>query len=79
MKLSEAVSKRIEKLAKERNITVNKLCTIAGIIPSTINKISTLPNHDPRLSTIAKLCEGLGITLDEFFNDKVFNQLDPFE
>ncbi len=76
MKLHEAVGKRILFYCKERNITPNKLCTMSGIIQSTVNSIFSGRSKNPKLETIYNLCQGLGITLQDFFNCDLFLNLE---
>ncbi len=76
MKLYEAVGKRIVEYCKERGITPNKLCTMSGIIQSTVNSIFSGRSQNPKLSTIQFLCEGLGITLKDFFDSPLFENLE---
>ena len=76
MKLHEAVGKRILYYCKLKNITPNKLCTISGVIQSTVNSIFSGRSKNPKLGTIESLCEGLGITLKEFFDCELFEDLD---
>lgn len=76
MKLNDAVGKRIIEFCKERNITPNKLCTMSGVIQSTVNSIFSGRSQNPKLSTIQYLCEGLGITLKEFFDSELFDNID---
>ncbi len=76
MKLYEAVGKRILEFCAERNITPNKLCTMSGVIQSTVNSIFSGRSKNPKLATIEYLCEGLGITLKDFFDSPLFNNLD---
>ena len=77
MKTTEAVTKRILKLCEERNITPNKLGTISGVDPSTITSIFYKKSKNPGIVTIKELCDGLNITIFDFFNDELFkNKLD---
>lgn len=76
MKLNEAVGRRILYYCKERNITVNKLCTMSGIIQSTVNSIFSGRSKNPKLETINCICQGLGITLKDFFDSELFENLD---
>ncbi len=76
MKLHEAVGERILFYCKQRNITPNKLCTMSGVIQSTVNSIFSGRSQNPKLGTIESLCEGLGITLKEFFDCEFFDNLD---
>ena len=73
MKLHEAVKKRILEYCKERQITPNKLCTMSGIIQSTVNNIFSGKSQNPKIATILHLCEGLGISLTEFFDSDLFD------
>ena len=76
MKLNEAVAARILEYCNNRNITVNKLCTMSGVIQSTVNSIFSGRSQNPKLQTIAHLCEGLSISLSEFFDSPLFSNLD---
>jgi DNA-binding Xre family transcriptional regulator len=76
MRVSEAVSQRILDLCKERNITVNKLCTISAITQSTINDIVNGKAKNIGIITIKKVCDGLEISVEEFFNHEFFRDLE---
>lgn len=76
MKVTEAITQRILNLCKERNITPNKLGTISGVEPSTITSIFYGKSKNPGIVTIKSLCDGLNITLSEFFGDKIFQTTD---
>ena len=76
MKLHEAVGKRIMEFCNERNISPNKLCTMSGVIQSTINSIFSGRSQNPKLLTIECLCEGLGIKLKDFFDSPLFDDID---
>ena len=76
MKLNEAVAARILEYCNNRNITVNKLCTMSGVIQSTVNSIFSGRSQNPKLQTNAYLCEGLSISLSEFFDSPLFSNLD---
>ncbi len=76
MNSGDAVAKRIIALCGQNGITLNKLCTIAGVTQSTINSIINTGSNNPTVSTIKKICDGLGITLAEFFDDAVFTDLE---
>lgn len=74
--LTHAIQRRIRELCDERNITVNKLATICGITQSTINNILSRRTTKPTVSTIKKICDGLDITLSEFFDTDYFDSLE---
>lgn len=76
MNIGNAVKMRIIELCQSRNITVNKLGTISGVTQSTINNIVSGRNNSTTISTIKKLCDGLNITIIEFFDDDVFKNLE---
>ncbi len=68
---------RILQLCGQRNITINKLAAISALPPSSIKNILYGRSSDPRLLTIKKICDGLEITLAEFFDTEEFNTLEP--
>lgn len=72
MKTIEAICERITKLCEERNITINKLGTMAGIDPSTITSIFYGKSKNPGILTIKAICDGLEIQLFDFFDDEIF-------
>jgi len=53
-------------------MTINKLSTICGVTQSTVNNIINTGSNNPTISTIAKICDGLNITLKDFFNADIF-------
>lgn len=73
MYLSTAVKSRIYELCNERNITINKLCTISGITQSTLANINSRPNTNLTILTIMRICRGLNISIQDFFNSPIFN------
>ena len=76
MNIGDAVKERILELCDERKITINKLGTISGVTQSTINNIVSGRNNSTTISTIKKLCDGLDISIVEFFSSKVFEDLE---
>lgn len=76
MTISEAVITKILSLCDERNITVNKLATICGITQSTLDNIVNGHSRNPKLLTIIRICDGLEITMYDFFSDPIFLNLD---
>ena len=71
-----ATKNRIQQLCGERNITINKLATICALPPSSIKAILYGRSQNPKLLTIKMICDGLGITLAEFFDTDEFNNLE---
>ena len=76
MTVSEAVAERIIDLCDERNITINKLCTISAVTQSTVNDIINKRSKNPGVATVKKLCDGLSISVSEFFDSDIFGHLD---
>lgn len=76
MVIGEAVRLRILELCQERNITVNRLATISGITQSTLNNIVGGRNNSTTISTIKKICDGLEISVLDFFNNSLFENLE---
>ena len=76
MYISEAVAERILELCKERDITVNKLCTISAVTQSTVNDIVNKKAKNIGIVTIKKLCDGLQISVIEFFDCDLFKNLE---
>ncbi len=76
MTASKAIAMRILEIAKEQKITINKLCTNSGVTQSTINHILQGTSKNPMINTILKICAGSGMELPEFFNSKLFRNLD---
>ena len=76
MNIGEATKLRILELCKENTITVNKLATISGITQSTLNNIVGGRNNSATVSTIKKLCDGLNISIRDFFASQLFDDLE---
>ena len=72
MTIGEAVRYRILQLCEERNLSINKLCNMSGVTQSTVNNIISGRNRSATVSTIKKLCDGLGITIQDFFRSDLF-------
>ena len=70
------IRNRILQLCDERNLTINKLATMSALSPSSVKNIFYGKSKDPKILTIKKLCDGLEITLGEFFNTPEFDGLE---
>ena len=71
-----AIKERILHLCAERDISINKLATISALPPSSVKNILYGRSTDPKIITIKKLCDGLGITLGAFFSTPEFDALE---
>ena len=76
MNIGDAVRERIIELCRESNISINKLCTMSGVTQSTVNNIVSGRNNSATGSTIKKLCDGLGISIEDFFHSELFRNLE---
>ncbi len=72
----EAVKNRLLQLCGERNITVNKLATLSALPPSSVKAILYGRSQNPKLLTIKMICDGLSISLAQFFDTPEFNSLE---
>ena len=72
MLIGEAVKLRILELCAQRELSINKLCTISGITQSTVNNIVSGRNNSATVSTLQKICDGLEITIVDFFSADYF-------
>ena len=75
MSLEQAIRIRIYNLAKERNITINKVSTLSGLPHTTLLYFMNEETHDPRISTLLHICEAFNISLNDFFKDELFNDI----
>ena len=76
MNTKEAVAKRIIQLCQERNIATNALANISGVAPSTIYSMLNEKSQNPGVVSIKKLCDGLEISLREFFDCPIFDNIE---
>lgn len=76
MTIGNAVRYRLLELCNERNITINKLSTMCGITQSTLNNIVSGRNNSTTVSTIQKICDGLEISITDFFSSPIFLNLE---
>lgn len=70
------VKNRILKLCEEKHMTINKLATESGVAPSSIKNILYGKSTNPGIVTIKMICDGLGISLTDFFNTPEFRTLE---
>lgn len=76
MSTYKSVKSRILLLCAEKKMTINKLATESGVAPSTIKNILYGKSQNPGVTTIKMLCDGLGISLSEFFDTDEFKNLE---
>lgn len=71
-----AIKNRILGLCGERGITINKLAALSALPPSSIKNILYGKSQNPKVITIKMICDGLGITMGEFFSTPEFDALE---
>ncbi|MBQ7390213.1 MAG: helix-turn-helix transcriptional regulator [Clostridia bacterium] len=76
MTIGEACRIRIQELCDERGITLNKLAITSGITQSTLNNIISGRNKSTTVSTLKKVCDGIDISIREFFASEIFDELE---
>lgn len=76
MSVKDAVVSRFKELCEQRNIKINELANISGVTPSTAYSMMDSTRHDISIITIKKFCDGLDITLGEFFSTSEFDNLE---
>ena len=76
MSVKDMVSKRFSQLCEERGIKLNELAYRSGVTPSTAYSMMDPRRRDISIVTIKKFCDGLEITLGEFFSTRDFDTLE---
>lgn len=77
MSAKTAVARRIHALCPDRNMAVNALANQCGMAPSTIYSMLNTKSKNPGVVSIQKICDGLEISVREFFDDPLFENLEP--
>lgn len=76
MKMEEAVVNRIKRICGDGKISMNRLAYISGVAPSTVKNIMYGNSENTGVVTIAKICNGLEVSVRDFFNDDSFDELE---
>ena len=76
MNTKEAIANRILQLCAERNIAINELASMSGVAPSTVYSILNEKSKNPGVVSLKKLCDGLEISIRDFFNCELFDDLE---
>lgn len=76
MNTKEAVAKRILDLCEEKHLAINALATVSGVSPSTIYSMLNEKSQNPGIVSIKKLCDGLEISVRDFFDSDLFDDLE---
>lgn len=76
MSVKDVVADRFQKLCDERHIKLNELANLSGVTPSTAYSMMDRSRRDVSITTIKKFCDGLDMTLGEFFSAPEFDELE---
>ncbi len=76
MDVKDMVANRFLELCQQRDIKINELANLSGVTPSTAYSMMDEKRRDISIRTIKKFCDGLEITLGEFFSTKEFDDLE---
>ena len=76
MLIKDAVVLRLQTICKERNIKYNELATRSGVTPSTVYSLMDINRRDLSVITLKKICDGLDMTITDFFDDDIFKSLE---
>ena len=74
MQLNEAVSKRLQELLEQNSMTPYQLYIKSGVSKSTISNTLNCMYPSVKLRIIHELCQGLGISITEFFHSPLFEE-----
>ena len=72
VELNEAIIERMKELAAERNMTIHQVIQKGGLNQATISELMSGRTKHPKVSTIQKFCNGLNISISEFFESNNF-------
>ena len=76
MSVKDAVVISFKEICEKKNIRPNELATLSGVTPSTVYSMMDKRRRQLSILTIKKLCDGLDMTLSEFFTAKIFDELE---
>ncbi len=76
MSIKDAIVKRFREICKERNIKTNELANLSGVTPSTAYSMLDENRRDVSVVTVKKFCDGLDISIREFFDSEIFDDLE---
>ena len=76
MGVKDAVAARFASICRERRMTINELASRSGVTPSSVYSMLDPSRRNISIVLIKKLCDGLDITLAEFFTARVFDELE---
>ena len=75
MNVKDATVKRFKEICSQRGIAINELAVLSGVTPSTAYSMLDSSRRDISLITVKKFCDGLDISLQEFYTSEIFENL----
>lgn len=76
MTVKDAVAERFSQLCRQRNMRLNELASISGVTPSSVYSMMDSRRREVSITLIKKLCDGLEISLGDFFCADIFEALE---
>ncbi len=76
MNTKQAVAARIIELCREKDLATNALANLSGVSPSTVYSMLNEKSQNPGVVSLKKLCDGLDITLRQFFDSPIFDDIE---
>ena len=76
MGIKDAIALRIKELCKQKGIKLNTLATSSGVTPSTVYSLMDDSRRDVGILVLKKLCDGLDISITDFFDTYIFRNLE---
>ena len=76
MSIKDAIVIRLQKICKQRQMKYNELATRSGVTPSTVYSLMSESRRDLSVITLKNLCDGLDMTITDFFDDDIFKTLE---
>ena len=76
MNTKQAVAARIIELCRDKNLAINALANLSGVSPSTVYSMLNEKSQNPGVVSLKKLCDGLDITLRQFFDSPIFDDIE---
>lgn len=73
---AKLISNRLYKFIEDKNLTINRLATLSGINQSSVNNLFDGSTKSPKIATVKALCDGLNISVKDFFDFPPYNQVE---
>ena len=74
MQIKDAIVARVKEICSQKSINYNELATLSGVTPSTVYSMMDSHRKDLSVITVKKLCDGLNISVKDFFDSGLFSE-----